>query len=91
VGVDDAAERLKGFRGKIDAVDSRILELLNERATVALDIGATKRAAGMPVVELSRERAVIEGMANRNGGPLSHDAIERIYTAIMLEMRRLQE
>ncbi len=91
MGVDEAVEKLKGCRGKIDALDSRLLELLNQRATVALDIGATKRDAGLPVVELSRERAVIEGMCSRNSGPLSHDAIERIYTAIMLEMRRLQE
>jgi chorismate mutase / prephenate dehydratase len=91
VGVDEAVEKLKGFRGSIDSLDSQILDLLNQRAAVALDIGATKRAAGLPVVELSRERAVIEGMGSRNAGPLSNDAIERIYTAIMLEMRRLQE
>lgn len=91
MGVDEAVEKLKGFRGQIDSIDSRILEMLNERATVALEIGATKRAAGLPVVELSRERAVIEGMGSRNRGPLSNDAIERIYTAVMLEMRRLQE
>ena len=91
MGVDEAVEKLKGFRGSIDSLDSQILNLLNQRATIALDIGATKRAAGLPVVELSRERAVIEGMGSRNAGPLSNDAIERIYTAIMLEMRRLQE
>jgi chorismate mutase/prephenate dehydratase len=91
VGVDDATEKLKGFRGQIDSLDGQILNLLNQRAAVALDIGATKRSAGLPVVELSRERAVIEGMGVRNQGPLSNDAIERIYTAIMLEMRRLQE
>ena len=91
MGVDDAVEKLKGFRGQIDSIDSRILEMLNARAAVALQIGATKKAAGLPVVELSRERAVIEGMGARNQGPLANDAIERIYTAIMLEMRRLQE
>lgn len=91
MGADEAVEKLKGARVRIDALDSRLLQLLNERASVALEIGATKRSAGLPVVELSRERAVIEGMSFRNAGPLSHDAIERIYTAIMLEMRRLQE
>jgi chorismate mutase/prephenate dehydratase len=91
VGVDEATEKLKGFRGQIDGLDSQILSLLNQRASVALHIGATKRTAGLPVVELSRERAVIEGMGARNQGPLSNDAIERIYTAIMMEMRRLQE
>ncbi len=87
----EATEKLKLFRARIDEIDSSILDQLNRRAAVALEIGATKRAAGLPVVELSRERAVVEGMVGRNLGPLSPEAIERIYTAVMLEMRRLQE
>ena len=91
MGVSDPAERLKQFRGLIDSLDVQILALLNERATVALEIGATKKAAGLPVVELTRERAVVEGMMGRNLGPLGNDAVERIYIAIMMEMRRLQD
>jgi len=91
VDAAEATEKLKLFRARIDEIDSSILDQLNRRAAVALEIGATKRAAGLPVVELSRERAVVEGMVGRNLGPLSPEAIERIYTAVMLEMRRLQE
>lgn len=91
MGVSDPAERLKQFRGQIDSLDVQILALLNERATVALEIGATKKSAGLPVVELTRERAVVEGMMGRNLGPLGNQAVERIYTAIMMEMRRLQD
>ena len=91
MGVSDPVERLKQFRGRIDSLDEQILALLNERASVALEIGATKKSAGLPVVELSRERAVVEGMMGRNAGPLGNDAIERIYVAIMMEMRRLQD
>jgi chorismate mutase len=91
VGADDAVAKLQSCRGRIDQLDARILELLNERAGIALEIGAAKREAGLPVVELSREKAVIAGAVSRSGGPLSPAAIENIYTAIMLEMRRLQE
>ena len=91
MGVSDPAERLKEFRGLIDSLDEKILALLNERATVALEIGATKKSAGLPVVELTRERVVVERMMGRNSGPLGNDAIERIFIAIMLEMRRLQD
>ncbi len=87
----EATEKLKQYRSGIDALDGEILALLNRRGSIALEIGATKREAGLPVVELGRERAVIEGMVARNEGPLAADAVERIYTAIMLEMRRLQE
>lgn len=91
MGVDETTEKLKRFRSRIDFFDGQILDLLNERAAVALEIGTAKRAAGLPVVELNRERAVVEGMGARNNGPLSNEAVERIYTGIMMEMRRLQE
>ncbi len=91
MGADEAVVKLQSCRGRIDLLDGRILELLNERAAIALEIGGAKREAGLPVVELSRERAVIDGAVSRSRGPLSPAAIENIYTAIMLEMRRLQE
>jgi chorismate mutase-like protein len=88
---EEAQKALQGFRDEIDALDARILALLNERAAVAEKIGDTKAAASLPVVELARERAVVERMMERNGGPLSAQAVERIYQTIMLEMRRIQE
>ena len=87
----NSVEPLTKSRILIDDLDEKILALLNDRASVALEIGAIKKSAGLPVVELKREQAVVEGMMGRNAGPLGNDAIERIYTAIMLEMRRLQD
>ncbi len=87
----DAAVVLKDYRDRIDSLDGEILLLLNKRAAIATEIGKAKASAGLPVVELTREHAVIEGVAARNAGPLEHGAVERIYAAIMLEMRRLQQ
>jgi chorismate mutase len=87
----NTAEELKGRRVKIDALDLKILALLNERAGIALEIGGIKSAAGLPTFEASRERAVIDGMVAANAGPLEAEAVERVYTAIMAEMRRLQD
>lgn len=87
----DAALALQECRGRIDALDEQILALLNQRAAIASEIGKTKAAAGLPIVELSRERTVIEGMVKRSSGPLEPGAVERIYAAVMLEMRRLQQ
>ncbi len=88
---EQATEILQRLRSEIDGLDGRILALLNERAAVAEKIGDTKAAAGLAVVELARERAVVERMMERNQGPLEAAAIERIYQTIMLEMRRIQE
>jgi len=87
----EARQELGKFRGKIDEVDGQILALLNHRATIAEQIGDIKRAAGLPVVEMAREAAVVENMVSRNQGPLTDFSVAEIYRAIMLEMRRIQE
>ena len=87
----EAREELGKYRQQIDELDGEILALLNTRACVAEQIGDVKRAAGLPVVELSREAAVVDKMVARNTGPLTNFSVAEIYRAIMLEMRRIQE
>ena len=87
----EAREELGKFRRQIDEVDGQILALLNLRARIAEQIGDVKRAAQLPVVELSRESAVVDNMVSRNVGPLTDFSVAEIYRAIMLEMRRIQE
>ena len=87
----EARAELGKFRGQIDELDGQILALLNRRARIAEEIGDIKRAAGLPVVELSRETAVVDNMVARNSGPLTNLSVSVIYRAIMLEMRRIQE
>lgn len=47
---------LKKLRGKIDALDSKIIELFNERANVAKEIGAIKKRANAQVYAPDREK-----------------------------------
>jgi chorismate mutase len=88
--IEEAKQILGGFRCHIDEIDNQILHLLNRRAAIAVQIGDTKHAAGLPVVELSREEAVIQRMIEASEGPLSPEAVKHLYTTIMQEMRRLQ-
>lgn len=88
---EEARTELGAYRQQIDALDSQILSLLNSRAQIAEKIGDVKRAAHLPVVELSRETAVIDKMVAGNTGPLTDSSVALIYRAIMLEMRRIQE
>lgn len=87
----DVREQLLALRGQIDAVDRDIIRLLNERASIAEQIGDVKKSAGLPVVELAREQEVVAKMVRLNQGPLPNDSVEAIYTRVMLEMRRIQE
>jgi chorismate mutase/prephenate dehydratase len=89
--LEEARAELARFRGTIDELDGEILALLNRRARVAEQIGDIKSAAGLPVVELSRETAVVDNMVSRNSGPLPNLSVAAIYRAIMLEMRHIQE
>lgn len=82
---------LDRWRQQIDQLDERLVELLNERAQLALQIGREKRARGLPVHDPEREAQILGRLCALNRGPLSEDAIRRILAQILEESRRLQE
>lgn len=79
------------WRARVDAIDRRLLELLNERVECVLRLSTLKRQAGLPVFSPKREQAVIEKLRKLNNGQLSDEAVERVFQLIMAEMRALQE
>jgi chorismate mutase-like protein len=88
---EEAARALGVCRERIDDVDVRIVALLNERTSVVQEIGRIKSAAQLPVYEPRREDQVFENVTSNNGGPLSGDAIRRIFERIIDEMRKVQK
>jgi chorismate mutase/prephenate dehydratase len=80
----------RALRDQIDRIDARLLELLNERARVALQIGRLKRANNEPIYVPERERAVLERVAQSNGGPLSDAAVQAVFESIIAEIRALE-
>ena len=87
---DDARQRLEEFRVLIDEVDRRIVELLNQRTRVVENIGHVKREAHLPIYEPKREDQVFANITESNRGPLSPEAVRRIYERIIDEMRSIQ-
>jgi len=79
------------WREKIDALDDQILELLNERARCALSVGKIKRAEDLPLHAPDRETLILNRIRELNGGPLSHEAAQRIFRQIIDESLRLEE
>ena len=67
---DEAQEKLEEYRVMIDAVDRRIVELLNERTRVVEGIGRVKREAHLPIYEPKREDMVFANITASNQGPL---------------------
>lgn len=82
---------LERWRQQIDQIDGRLLELLNERAQLALQIGREKRVRGLPIHSPEREVQILQRLYALNRGPLDEGAIRRIFTQIFEESRRLQE
>ena len=53
------------MRERIDAIDTAIIELWQERANLSQQVGATRVASGGTRLVLSREREILENSAPR--------------------------
>lgn len=86
-----SVDKLAEYRRQIDAVDLKIVELLNARTEIVHEIGRIKREFALPVYEPKREDQVFENITAHNGGPLTADALKRIFERIIDEMRTIQQ
>jgi chorismate mutase-like protein len=82
---------LEDCRRRIDELDLRILELLNERTRVVEEIGRVKGVLDMPIYEPKREDEVYVNVTGHNGGPLPSEAVKRVFERIIDEMRTVQK
>lgn len=87
---DEAVEAMAVHRDRVDEVDRAIVELLNERTKAVEEIGRIKREARMPIYEPKREDEVFRNVTEHNCGPLTADAVKRIFERIIDEMRKVQ-
>lgn|SRR5690349_19205215 len=79
------------WRQKIDELDRKLVDLLNERARAAREIGRLKRETSMPIYEPDRERVVLSQVQEVNRGPLEHRHLMQIYERILDVMRNIQK
>jgi len=83
-------QRLAECRQQIDAVDLKLLALLNERTRIVEEIGRIKQDLSLPIYEPKREDQVFHNVTSNNKGPLSAEALKRIFERIIDEMRNIQ-
>jgi chorismate mutase len=79
------------WRKRIDEIDRKLVELLNQRAQAAHEIGRLKRNTNMPIYEPDRERIVFANVQEINRGPLPSRDLAQIYERIMDVMRKIQK
>jgi chorismate mutase len=84
-------QSIADWRKKIDELDRKLVELINERARCAQEIGRLKRNTEMPIYEPDRERTIFENAHRENKGPLPDRELTRIFERLIDVMRKLQE
>lgn len=78
------------IRLKINQLDAQLLQIFNERAALALEIGELKKQLDLPIYDPKREKLIFERMKKENPGPLDDGAIVRMFERVIDESRRLE-
>ncbi len=77
---------LQALRQKIDALDDRLIALLNERADLVHTVGELKRAQNLEIYAPEREETLLRALTAKNeaqGGRLPAGGLRAIYREIM--------
>lgn len=85
---------IENWRTRIDELEDMIIELLNKRANYASEIGKIKKQNGLPVLDASREKKILDRVAEKakaSKGPLSPESMCRIFASIMQETRKVEK
>ena len=81
---------VEDWRRKIDEIDKRLVELLNERSRCVVEIGHLKQASGDALYQPDREKQVLDAAVRVNPGPLPDAAIRRLFERILDEARSVE-
>ncbi len=83
--------KIEDWRIRIDEINDQLIDLLNQRATYATEIGKLKKELGLPVFDASREQKILDSVGAKTKGPLTSDSIKKIFLTIMEETRKVEE
>ena len=82
---------LRRLRRRIDALDRRIVRLLNDRAELAREVGRTKETLGRRAVrDPEREREVLLRVSMANDGPTPQADLLAVYRRLFAVARSLE-
>ena len=84
---------IEELRNRIDVIDEQLVRLLNVRVACAVEVGKLKHEAGLPIYQPEREKQVLGRVRNSAtdlSGPLTAEAVVRIFERIIDEARRAE-
>lgn len=77
------SDALQPLRQQIDDLDQQIVQLLNARARVVVEVGKVKQQQNISIYAPDREKAVLEKVRKLNEGPLPNRCLEAVYRELM--------
>lgn len=86
-----AKKDLGDLRQRIDDIDDKILDLLNERASIVIDVGRVKEGVRGDFYVPSREQAIYQRLTEDNEGPFPNDGIRRVFREIISASLNLEQ
>jgi chorismate mutase/prephenate dehydratase len=84
-------KELEKLRKEIDELDNEILNLINKRSKVVIEIAHIKRSENAKFYSPEREREIIERITTLNQGPFPNDTLKVIYREILSASLSLEE
>jgi len=78
-------------RKAIDELDTKIVDLINQRTQHVLSIGEIKRKAGQEIYAPHREQAVLNRISRLNKGPIKNEALHAIFREVMSSALSLEK
>jgi len=82
---------LKKLREQINAIDTKLVSILNTRAQISSDIGKLKARDKEAIYSPAREKEVHKRIHEMNKGPMSDEAFMAIYREIMSSSLALEK
>jgi chorismate mutase-like protein len=81
---------IEDWRKRIDEIDGKLLELLNERTRCVIEVGKIKKAQNVRIYDPEREREILQRMKKQNRGPLDEEGLQRLFERVIDECRRIE-
>lgn len=82
---------LDELRDKVNGLNTKILDLINERTEIVQEIGKVKEKQGVNRYDPIREREMLNFLKEYNKGPLPNGVMEHIFKGIFMSALEIQE
>jgi len=77
---------IENLRSQIDVIDNQLVDLFKDRMQICLEIAKYKKASGMPVFDVSRERSLLHKVTDRAGSDC--EIYMRVFFSMLMDVSR---